>query len=213
MAVQSAARLLDSIMVAVRCSFVLAIALLCGCEGQPASSASTPPASTQSTAIERPANLAKTEFVMVPGQTITATTPVGTIEIYADDWLKRSYTWEGATRSVVMWPRDKRWDGSLGVYFPGPGRHWKEHHGITRGCVDEGQRHFPSEDDAAFWIQSQIRMYGMPYVCSRDGLVVGWMKVPEREQLDVSVWQIMVNGKKPTTMPGATDGPIRVSRP
>ena len=147
---------------------------------------------------------------MVPGQTITATTPVGTIAIRADDWLKRSYTWEGATRSVVMRPRTRRWYGSLGVYYPGSGRHWKEHKGITRGVLQEGQQRFESVEQAVDWIDKWV---WMPRVYTHDGLVVGWAKVPEREQLNVDVWQILVNGQKPSTMPGATDSAIRVSPP
>ena len=50
---------------------------------------------------------AKNEMAMSPGMKITATTPNGTITITAGRGLKRSYTWESATRSVEMWPRDE----------------------------------------------------------------------------------------------------------
>jgi hypothetical protein len=147
---------------------------------------------------------------MLPGDTVTATTAVGTIQIRADEWLKRSYSWEGATRSVVMRPRDERWDGSLGIYYPGSGRHWEEHNGITRGVVQEGQHHFDSVEAAMVWIRKQE---WMPYVYRNDGLMVGWTKLPAREQLNVDLWQILVNGRKPTTLPGANDAAIRVSSP
>ena len=65
----------------------------------------------------------KNEIVMAPGSRLTATTPVGRIVINAGEGLRRSYTWDGATRSVEMWPRDKRWYGSLGIYYPGPEWH------------------------------------------------------------------------------------------
>src|SRR5207247_1891078 len=119
-------------MAAMRHLIIILIALLCGCTDKRNQTATSAPGATQPSAATRPAELAKTEFAMVPGETITATTSVGTMELRADDWLKRSYTWEGATRSVEMWPRNERWYGSLGVYFPGDGRHWEEHHGITR---------------------------------------------------------------------------------
>ena len=80
----------------------------------------------------------KNEIVMSPGMTITATTPTGAITVTAGRGLKRSYTWEGATRSVEMWPRGERWYGSLGLYYPGPGNHWEAHNGITRGGLQEG---------------------------------------------------------------------------
>jgi hypothetical protein len=197
-------------MPAMRHSLIIGIVMLCGCAGQTGPRASTP-AAMRRPATTRPAELAQTEFAMVPGQTITARTPPGTIRISADDWLRRSYTWEGATRSVEMWPRDERWYGSLGIYYPGPGRHWEEHRGITRGVVQEGQQHFTSEQEALAWIRSQSGW--KPHVYTRHGLVVGWRKVPEREQLDVDVWQIMVNGRKPPDLPGATDAAIQVSPP
>ena len=183
-------------------------ALSCGCADKPREPALAVSAITQPTVVTRPAKLAKTEFAMRPGETITATTPNGTIQIRAKDWLGRAYTWDGATRSVVMWPRDERWYGSLGVYYPGPGRHWKEHRGITRGVVQEGQHHFDSVEAAMEWIGKQT---WMPAVYRNDGLMVAWGKVLDREQLNVDVWQIMVNGAKPTTLPGATDSAIRVS--
>src|SRR5688572_17793478 len=69
----------------------------------------------------------KNEIVMEPGSRLTATTPIGKIIIDAGRGLRRSYTWDGATRFVEMWPRDKRWYGSLGIYYPGLGNHWREH--------------------------------------------------------------------------------------
>ena len=183
-------------------------ALSWGCTDNRQAPAPVGSATTQPTVVPRPAKLAKTEFAMRPGETITATTPSGTIQVRADDWLRRSYTWDGATRSAVMWPRHERWYGSLGVYYPGPGRHWKEHHGITRGVLQEGQHHFDSVEAAMEWIGKQT---WMPAVYRNDGLMVAWGKVPDREQLNVDVWQIMVNGEKPTTLPGATDSAIRVS--
>jgi hypothetical protein len=126
----------------------------------------------------------RNEIVMTAGMSITATTLVGTITITTGKELKRSYTWEGATRSVEMWPRNQRWYGSLRLYFPGPGSHWEPHHGITRGVVEEGQKHFQSVDEAMKWLKD--RSY-MPLVYRSDRLVVGWAKVPEREQLNVEV--------------------------
>lgn len=187
------------------------IVVLCGCAEKPYGRASAPDSTTHPLVATRPVELAQIEFAMAPGQTIMAATPVGTIEIHADDWLRRSYTWEGATRSVETWPRAERWYGSLGVYYPGPGSHWEEHHGITRGVVQEGQQHFDSVKAAMAWISEHQQW--MPNVYRNDGLMVGWSKTPEREQLNVDVWQIIVNGKKPTNLPGATDAAIRILPP
>jgi hypothetical protein len=109
-----------------------------------------------------------------------------------------------------MWPREERWYGSLGLCYPGPGHHWKEHNGITRGVVEEGQQHFDSVEAAMEWIAQRT---WMPFVYRNDGLMVGWGKVPGRYQLDVEVWQLMINGEKPASLPGATDEAIKVSPP
>jgi ankyrin repeat protein len=150
----------------------------------------------------------RNEIVMSPGMVITATTPAGTIVVTAVDDLTRSYSWEGATRSVEMWPREERWYGSLGLYYPGPGDHWKAHNGITRGVLEEGQQHFKTVEEALQWIHSRT---WMPYVYRDDGLVVGWSKTLPRRQLNVEVWQILINGKKPHRLPGSQDSKIVVS--
>jgi hypothetical protein len=153
---------------------------------------------------------ARNEVVMTPRMKITATTPTGKITITADKRLKRSYTWEGATRSVEMWPRDDRWYGSLGLYFPGPGEHWKNHKDITRGVVEEGQQHFKTAEEALKWLGERK---WMPYVYRDDGLVVGWSKTPARRQLNVEVWQILINGKKPVKLRASQDDKIKVEQP
>jgi len=151
----------------------------------------------------------KNEIAMVPGMRITAKTKVGTITVTALDALTRTYTWEGATRSLGMYPRNERWYGSLGLYFPGPGDHWEEHNGITRAVVEEGQRQFKSIDEFQRFVKE--RQY-ITYVYRNDGLMVGWKKVLERRQLNVEVWQIVINGQKPKKLPGANDAAIAVSK-
>lgn len=171
-----------------------------------------PVATTTAPSPPRPSELARTEFAMLPGETITATTDSGTVAIHADDRLKRSYSWAGATRSLTTWPRDERWYGSLGVYFPGPGRHWEPHNGITRAVVEEGQQHFSSVEEAIDWVHKREKLESMAYVYTPAGLVVGWKTVPDREQLHVDVWQLLINGKKPVDIPGASSTAIRVTR-
>jgi hypothetical protein len=154
---------------------------------------------------------AKNEIVMTPGMKITATTPTGTITVSAGAGLHRSYTWEGKTRSVKMIPREERWYGSLGIYFPGEGEHWKEHNGITRAVTEEGQQHFKTEAEALKWLEGQKKW--LPLVYRSDGLVVGWRKYPARKQLTVDVWQIYIDGKKPAKLPGSQDDKIKVIVP
>jgi hypothetical protein len=151
---------------------------------------------------------AKNEIVMSPGMVITATTSSGRISIESGKVLRRSYTWEGQTRSVVMDPRAERWYGSLGLYHPGMGQHWKEHNGITRAVTQEGQQHFKTEAEALEWLRKQPKW--LPLVFRNDGLVVGWRRYLPRKQLNVDVWQIYIAGKKPAKLPGSQDDKIKV---
>lgn len=150
------------------------------------------------------------EIVMPPNATIVATTKTGTITIKSGKGLKRYYTWEGATRSVVMSPRIKRWYGSMGISYPGPGSHWlPRHNGISRGVLEEGQQHFKSMDDAMAWIEKCKQW--VPLVYRNDGLLVAYGKTLTREQLDVGVWQIMINGQKPVKLEGSKNDAIHAS--
>lgn len=145
---------------------------------------STPPQNTSPPAVS-----ADNEIVMTEGMKISATTGIGTIAINATKGLERAYTWEGETRSVIMSPRKKRWFGSMGLYYPGAGNHWKEHNGIRRGVLEEGQRHFANAENALKW----LKMW--PECQYRDdGLVVCYSKRPARGQLNVDVWQIYLGG-------------------
>ena len=155
--------------------------------------------------------LGDSEFMMAPGMRITATTTAGTIAITANDDLTRAYTWDGATRAIKMEPRaitTGRWFGSLGLFFPGPGEHWRDHRGITRCVTEEGQRHFETVDEALKWIDGMRDSHPCSY--RDDGLLVGWCKNLGRNQLDVAVWQVLIKGKKPKQLPGANNDKIVV---
>jgi hypothetical protein len=151
----------------------------------------------------------KTEFAMRPGMRVEATNKVGTMIVTAVDTYTRSYTWEGATRSDELSPRQDRWYGSLGIFGVGAGDHWKEHNGITRGVLEEGQHHFKTVREALAWLEA--RAY-MDYVYRDDGLVVGWSKTLPRNQLNVEVWQLMIDGKKPTRLTGSRNDKIKVTQ-
>jgi hypothetical protein len=138
---------------------------------------------------------------------ITATTSVGTIAITAVDELTRSYTWEGATRAVEMSPRPARFFGSLGLFYDGGSVHWRDHHGIARCYAKEGQQHFKTIGEAMKWIKEPERMR-LAY--RDDGLTVGWYKNLPAKSLNVEVWQILIDGKKPKGLPGSQDDKIVV---
>jgi hypothetical protein len=155
-----------------------------------------------------PADKTPNELVMTNGMVIIAETPTGTITITAGRGLKRTYIWEGASRSATLWARSKRWYGSLGAYYPGPGEHWRNHNGITRGVLEEGQQHFDSEQQAMEWLRTRYS----PAVYRDDSLVVSFGKVIERRQLNVDVWQILIRGVKPERLERSNNNKIKVDR-
>ena len=158
-----------------------------------------------------PTNATTPEVVMAPGTEITAQTTNGEIKIRSGQNYERSYTWNGATRSAKLWPRKQRWYGSLGIYYPGAGEHWKSNGGITRGVLDEGVLWFKTVDDAVNWIK-RARSSGVDYVFTDDGLLIGFGKLPARKQVNVDVWQIMIAGEKPRSLPGSKNDLVSVSK-
>jgi hypothetical protein len=157
-----------------------------------------------------PSNPIPPEIVMTPGMQITARTEKGEITIRAGGDFERFYTWDGATRSAKLQPRWERWYGSLGIINsePVPWRRWKSNKGITRGVLEEGVLWFKTVDDALAWIKRS-----RDYVYTSNGLVIGFDKVLPRKQLNVDVWQIMIDGKKPQSLPDSQNELISVTMP
>ncbi|SRR5258708_7486191 len=132
----------------------------------------------------------------------------GSLQIRAGSGFRRYYTWDGETRWVDLWPRDTRWYGSFGAYYPGPGSHWRSNHGITRGVLEEGQMHFDRMEDAQSWLASK------PYaVYTHDGLVVDFRKTTGAGgTLGVDVWEILVRKQRPTRLKDSHDDLVSVSK-
>ena len=144
---------------------------------------------------------------MSPRMRITAKTSVGTIAITAVDEQTRSYTWDGGTFAVERLPAAERFFAEDGLYYKGKGEHWRDHHGITRCLTKEANKLFITVEDAMAWIKEPERA---SFVYRGDGLMVGWSKTADPKQLTVEVWQILIDGKKPTRLPGSQDDKIVV---
>ncbi len=143
--------------------------------------------------------------------------------VTAGKGFERRYTWAGDTRTVMMYPRKKRWLGSLGMYNPGyfeAGKvePWIYHDGIKRFVVEECQRHFTNTTEAVAWIKRTSTSFDNTY--NDTGLVVGMQfdrQPPSPDgpagTLCVDVWQIYIDGKKPQKLEGSKNQAISVYYP
>jgi hypothetical protein len=148
-----------------------------------------------------------TEVVLTPGMKISATHPHGSIEIHADDDASRIFSGRNWMIQTRLIPRRTRWYGSLGLYDPAPS--WKPG---GRLLVDEGRQFFESEDQALRFLNvgSQMRKP----IFTNQGLVIGYHEEPtpgDRPVRSITIWQIYINGKRPTSMTGADDSAITVT--
>ncbi len=111
-----------------------------------------------------------------------------------------------------------------GGYIKGELEPWKEHDGIKRFVVEEGQRHFTNTTEAINWIhQGSGKPDNLDYIYNDTGLIVGMDKQPrsleERTNSDfpgtlaVDVWQIYINGQKPKKLEGSKNDSISVYQP
>jgi len=93
--------------------------------------------------------------VMSDGMTISLqNTDCFSLSIKAEKGLRRSYTWNGGTRSWTLTPRTEKWYGAYGAYSPGDGHHWKNHDGVTRLLADEAVINYVSYDQLLCAISS-----------------------------------------------------------
>ena len=145
------------------------------------------------------------DLVLNSGDKVVANTDEGIIEIVAGKGLSRTYTWDGASRSVDLWARKEPWMGALGGYYPGPGEHWREHKGITRCVTRESVMRFETAEAFYEWING---LKWARCVYTNDGLVVGWMRNYPRKQLSVELYQVLINGEKPKELKNSQDSRI-----
>ena len=98
--------------------------------------------------------------------------------------------------------------GSLGIYYPGPGNTWWfSCGGVKRAVVQEGIQDFANEEAIQTWLEEQDWIHP---VHNNHGLVVGWGKTELRDQINVEVWQLLIQGKKPGRLQGSQDSLITV---
>lgn len=156
-----------------------------------------------------------TELVMYEGVTIEASKGSSSVKVIAGKGLDRTYKWSDCELESDMIARKKRWYGSLGIYDPAPSffpfLSLGSCQGINRTVVEEGQIHFDNLQFAHKWIERQL-LRNIETVWTNDGLFVSWHIVPGRAQLNVDLYLICINGKRPIHLDGAIDSSIIVSQ-
>lgn len=155
------------------------------------------------------------ELVLKPGSRLSVSTLVGPVGVVAGTGVSRTYEWNGCSLKSNMAPRGSRWMGALGIYDPSPSllptMPWNKCKGLTRTVVDESQIHFADVAGAEQWLKRYCTHGGSNGVWSNDGLVACITTTPSREQFSMSLWQICVNGNRPTILQGAKDPVFNVT--
>lgn len=154
-----------------------------------------------------------TELVMREGVTINAQKDGSSITVRSGNGFDRTYERDNCTLKSSMSARKQRWFGSMGIYDPAPSFGFllapRGCAGISRTVVQEGQIHFDDLRFAYEWIGRQPSSYKT--VWTNDGLLVSWTMVPGRAQLNVDVWLMCIDGRRPTQVDGAIDSAITIT--
>lgn len=152
-----------------------------------------------------PPNEAVHGAVLGPGESVAATNRFGAVTISYVSPVKRKYAWEGGTQVVKMIVRGEPFQGRTGLYDPAD--RWVFTPGV-RLVVQESVMDFASYE------QVYARLYEgsavMDWVYTPDGLVVGFGRSPSRDQINVDVFQFLVQGRKPEGLKGAR--PLQIHR-
>ncbi len=152
-----------------------------------------------------------TELVMREGVTIEARKDNTSVKVTSGKGFDRTYEWGRCKLKSNMGARKQRWYGSMGIYDAAPsfGFSFGGCDGISRTVVQEGQIHFDDMQFALKWIERRPKSYKT--VWANDGLLISWNIVPGRQQLNVDVWLMCINGKRPKQLVGAFDSGVSVS--
>lgn len=157
-------------------------------------------------------NLSSNSHKEIPCETVMSN-DMKICATYHDD--KICITSEGSTKRIIsvgekiysmtLVPRTKRWHGKLGLIEPEqPKNIFKSKDGTTRLLVTEAQITYNSVESSIERLQF-YKNNGYNLVYNDDGLLVMWQEsvLPEQNVLDVSLFQILINGEKPKKLPGS----------
>ena len=151
--------------------------------------------------------------VLPPKTKVYAVTPVGPLTIVTGNGLLRSIEWDGVTREVELkvYSRTK----GLPRYSFEPGQTWsgydcEEHKGVNKCQYVEQFLDFKNAHEFSEWLQRNQNST-LPYVYTPQGIVIGWTTKANSETLTVEVYQVLIDGTAPTSLPGGDDKAIKLA--
>jgi hypothetical protein len=144
--------------------------------------------------------------VLQCGQSLVATNKNGSVRITYLSSLKRKYAWNGNTRIVKLIPMQPITPNVTGLYEPAD--FWGINPFLIRLVAVEATHEFESMDQIYRFLRQSSLI--MDWVYTNEGLVVGFGKCPARQQIDIYVWQLLLNGKKPSGLKGANPKAIQL---
>ena len=143
--------------------------------------------------------------VLKPGESIEATNKFGLVKISYASPVKRKFEWDGTSRIVKLTVRPEPFEGREGMYDPADV--WFVTF-RTRLVIEEYTKNFNSYDYIYKYLYEGSGVYDWVY--TSDGLVVGYGTCPSREEVSIDVFQLLLNGKKPTNLRGARNNQIKL---
>jgi hypothetical protein len=151
------------------------------------------------------------EAVLNAGETICATKNVETICISSCNIRMRKISWQGSDFSITLIPREKRWHGKLGLISPNyPDNMWKTNNKIIRVSIQEAYIYYSSVGDFNDSLDFPKIDDRYNVVYNDDGILLMWYQseLPDHTYLDVSIFQILINGEKPTRLDNSQNDKI-----
>ena len=103
-------------------------------------------------------------------------------------------------------PRKERWLGLIGAYNPAEQSIWNIF--SPRIVAEDSQLHFNNKSELEKWIFQSKEV--KDWVYTNDGLVVGFFKSSNRNQVNIEVYQLYVDGVKPIALEGSRPENIKI---
>jgi hypothetical protein len=128
-------------------------------------------------------------MVLELGSRLSGVTGAGPIEVLAVGTSRRRYRFARFDFEVELKPRDVSFT-DRGVTYNGAWAQGGLPGGSGRYVVREEQVHVATCEAAAAWFHDEAAT--MRWAVNADGVVVGWAVVPDRRQVNVSIYRVFV---------------------